>query len=143
MKYLLDTCVLSELIKKKPDSNVVMWISGLNEKDLFISVLTIGEIYKGVEKLSSGDKKSKLHKWVTHDLQERFQNRILSFDLEAASLWGQRQAQSELKGKPMPAIDGQIAATGLFNNLTVVTRNVSDMEISGVLLFNPWREYVG
>ncbi len=138
MKYLLDTCVLSELVKKFPNPNVVGWISGVNENNLFICVLTIGEIHKGVEKLPSSKKKAKLHKWVTHDLLDRFKNRVLDFDLATASLWGQLQAQSELQGTPMPAIDGQIAATGVLNNLTVVTRNTSDMEICGVSLYNPW-----
>lgn len=138
MKYLLDTCVLSELVKKTPDSKVVKWISGIDENNLFISVLTIGEIHQGVEKIPLGKKKAKLHKWVTHDLQDRFQNRILDFDLATASFWGQLQAQSELQGTPMPAIDGQIAATGIFNNLTVVTRNTSDMKVSGISLHNPW-----
>ncbi len=139
MKYLIDTCVLSELVKKSPNSEVIKWISDIDENKIFISVLTIGEIHKGVEKLPSSKKKTKLHKWVTYDLQDRFQNRILDFDLATASLWGRLQAQSELKGSPMPAIDGQIAATGVLNNLTVVTRNVSDMKISGVLLHNPWK----
>jgi predicted nucleic acid-binding protein len=77
-------------------------------------------------------------KWITHELRDRFQNRILDFDLATASLWAQLQAQSELQGTPMPAIDGQIAATVALNNLTVVTRNISDMKISGVALYNPW-----
>lgn len=138
MKYLLDTCVLSELVKKDPDPKVIKWVSNTNETNLYISVLTIGEIHKGVEKLPDGKRRSKLHKWVSHDLQGRFQNRILNFDIQVAALWGQLQAQSELKGTPMPAIDGQIAATAVFHNLTVVTRNITDMIASEVTLYNPW-----
>ncbi len=138
MTYLLDTCVLSELIKKDPNPKVINWVASINENNIYISVLTIGEIHKGVEKIPDGKRRSKLHKWVTYELQGRFQNRILNFDLQVATLWGQLQAHSELKGTPMPAIDGQIAATGVFHNLTVVTRNTSDMAVSDVSLCNPW-----
>ncbi|WP_163337096.1 type II toxin-antitoxin system VapC family toxin [Desulfopila sp. IMCC35008] len=138
MKYLLDTCVLSELIKKAPEKKVVSWISDLNEDDLYLSVLTIGEIYKGVEKLQSGAKKTELHNWVSNELRERFKGRILDFDLPTASIWGKLQGESESVGRPMSAIDGQIAATGVSNNLTIATRNISDMEVSGVSLYNPW-----
>lgn len=143
MKYLLDTCVLSELVKKEPSKKVVNWILGVDENCLFISVLSIGEIHKGIEKLPLSKKKAKLHKWVTHDLEARFVNRILDFDLITAALWGRLQAKSELQGTPMPAIDGQIAAAGVSHDLTVVTRNTSDMQASGVLLYNPWEENIG
>ncbi len=138
MKYLLDTCIISELIKKSPSSKLIKWFSTIDENQLFISVLTIGEIHKGIEKLPGSKKKNKLHKWVNHDLKERFKNRILDFDLKSATIWGKTQAHSEMQGKSMPAIDGQIAATGIRYDLTVVTRNIKDMEISGVMLFNPW-----
>ena len=138
MNYLLDTCVLSELIKKNPSSKVVKWVSKTEEAHLFISVLTIGEIHKGIEKLPESKKKEKLHKWVNYDLKERFKNRIIDFDLQTATVWGKIQAQSELSGKGMPAIDGQIVATGISCDLTVVTRNITDMEISGASLLNPW-----
>jgi len=138
MKYLLDTCVLSELIKKNPSSKVIRWISKNNESDLFISVLTIGEIHKGIEKLPESKKKEKLHQWVNADLIERFRGRIIDFDFKTATVWGKIQAHSELSGRAMPAIDGQIVATGISFDLTVATRNTSDMEISGAALFNPW-----
>lgn len=138
MNYLLDTCVLSELIKKNPSAKVVKWVSKTEETHLFISVLTIGEIHKGIEKLPESKKKEKLHKWVNYDLKERFKNRIIDFDLQTATVWGKIQAQSELSGKGMPTIDGQIVATGISYELTVVTRNITDMEISGATLLNPW-----
>lgn len=138
MNYLLDTCVISELIKKDPSSKVVKWISKTEENNLFISVLTIGEIHKGIEKLPESKKKEKLHKWVNNDLQERFKERIINFDLQTATVWGKIQAHSETLGKALPAIDGQIAATGISYDLIVVTRNTTDMEISGVSLLNPW-----
>ena len=139
MKYLLDTCVISELIKKNPSQKVVKWISKIEENNLFISVLTVGEIHKGIEKIPTSKKKEQLYKWVNYDLKERFKDRIIAFDLLTATAWGKVQAQSELVGKAMPAIDGQIAATGISYDLTVVTRNTRDMEISGVSLLNPWK----
>ncbi|MBV5305679.1 MAG: type II toxin-antitoxin system VapC family toxin [Desulfobulbaceae bacterium] len=138
MRYLLDTCVISELIKKKPNPKIVQWIAKEEENNLFMRVLTIGEIHKGIEKLPESRKKEKLHDWVRYDLEERFQDRILNFDLQAAVIWGRIQAHSELTGRAMPAIDGLIAATGLSSGLTVVTRNTTDMEMSGVTLINPW-----
>ena len=138
MKYLLDTCVISELIKTKPNSNVVNWIKKNNEQDYFLSSLTLGEIHKGIEKLSDKSRKNKLHQWVEHDLMERFKNRIIPIDFNIAKIWGQIQGRAELDGKPMPAIDSLIAATGLFYDLIVVTRNIFDMQQSQVVLLNPW-----
>ncbi len=139
MKYLLDTCVLSELIKKDPSTKVVKWVAQNNEVNLFLSVFTIGEIHKGIEKLPESRKKKKLHQWVSNDLKERFKSRIIDFDLKTATVWGRIQARSELLGKGMPAIDGLIVATGISYDLTVVTKNTQDMEISGVSLLNPWK----
>lgn len=138
MKYLLDTCVISEMTKKDPNRNVTGWISGIEESRLFLSAFSIGEIYKGIEKLPSGKRKVELGNWVSYDLTERFRNRIIDFDMCTAAAWGKIQAQSELKGSALPAIDGLIAATGISHDLTVVTRNIKDMEISGVTLLNPW-----
>ncbi len=138
MNYLLDTCVLSELIKTKPSLNVIDWISGIDERCLYISVLTIGEIHKGIEKLPESKKKENLHKWVNFDLTERFNNKILNIDLQTATIWGKVQAQSERIGRTLPSIDGLIACTGIAHDLTVATRNIKDMKASGASLVNPW-----
>lgn len=138
MNYLLDTCVISELIKKKPNPNVVKWISDIEEANLFISVLTMGELQKGIEKLSESRKKDKLLKWITHDMKKRFQNKIIDFDLHTAVIWGKIQAKSEMSGQKLPAIDSLIAATGISHDLIVVTRNITDMKSTGAELFNPW-----
>ena len=138
MNYLLDTCVISELIKKQPNPKVAKWISDVEETSLFISVLTIGELHKGIEKLPESKKKNKLHKWVTYDLKKRFENKIIDFDLQTATIWGKIQAKSELLDQTLPAIDALIAATGIAHDLIVVTRNTKDMETSGVDLLNPW-----
>ena len=139
MKYLLDTCVISELVKIRPSKKVIDWITQNNEENFYVSSLTFGEIHKGIEKLSKSIRKNTLHQWVEHDLKERFRNRILNVDLNVAMVWGKIQAKTELDGKPIPAIDGLIAATGMAHNLIVVTRNIADMEQSGVTLLNPWK----
>ena len=139
MKYLLDTCVISELTKTKPDKKVISWITNNDEANYYLCSLTFGELYKGVSKLPDSKKRKKLFLWIEHDLKERFAGKILDIDLMVARTWGEIQGASEAVGNPMPAIDSLIAATGLTHDLTVVTRNITDMQQSGVSLFNPWK----
>ena len=138
MKYLLDTCVVSELINRRPAENVVSWFQNCDEEDLYVGVLTFGELEKGIEKAPDISRKRKSQMWIEHDLKERFKNKIIDVDLEVATVWGRIQGQSELQGKPMPAIDGLIAVSGLVHDCIVVTRNISDMQSSGAVLVNPW-----
>ncbi len=138
MNYLLDTCLISELAKSKPNEKVVDWVLSENETSFYISVLTFGELHKGVEKLPESKKKEELRIWIEDELKNRFQSRIISIDMRVSILWGKIQCFAEKNGKPMPAIDSLIAATGIAYDLTVVTRNVADMEQSGVKLHNPW-----
>lgn len=138
MKFLLDTCIISEIIRPTPSGKVVKWIKGQDENSLFISVLTIGELHKGIEKLPESKRKEDLHNWVEDDLKERFLNRIINIDIYVAMQWGKIQGIVEKAEKPMPAIDSLIAATGIAHHLTVVTRNTADMKESGVTLLNPW-----
>ena len=138
MKYLLDTCVISEVIKQKPNKKVILWLQKQEEENLYLSVLTFGEIEKGIEKSVSEDRKKRLRLWVEEDLKLRFGGRILPIDMQVASRWGEVQGKSEITGKSLPTIDGLIAVTGLVNNCVVVTRNISDMQQSSVELFNPW-----
>jgi toxin FitB len=140
MNYLLDTCLISELAKSKPDEKVVDWVLSENETSFYVSVLTFGELHKGVEKLPESKKKEELQVWIEDELKNRFQNRIIGIDMRVSILWGKIQCFAEKKGKPMPAIDSLIAATGIAYELTIVTRNVTDMEQSGVKLLNPWLE---
>ena len=140
MKYLLDTCVVAELIKPAPDKAVVRWLQSQDERNLYLSVLTIGEISKGIEKVADVQRKKKLHLWLIDDLGSRFNGKVLPVDEQVAVTWGQVQGRAEGHGKTMPAIDGLIAATGLVFDMIVVTRNISDMEESGVALLNPWVE---
>jgi len=138
VKYLLDTCVISELAKRSPNKKVISWATRNNEADFYLSTLTFGELHKGISKLPSSKRKTSLHLWVDEDLKERFKNRIIDINLKVAQVWGKIQGKSETKGRPMPAIDGLIAATGLVYDLVVVTRNISDMTESEVSLLNPW-----
>jgi len=140
MNYLLDTCLISELAKSKPDQKVVDWILSENETSFYISVLTFGELHKGVEKLPESKKKEELRIWIADELKNRFQNRVIGIDMRVSILWGKIQCFAEKNGKSMPVIDSLIAATGIAYDLTVVTRNVTDMEQSGVKLFIPWSE---
>ena len=138
MKYLLDTCVISEVIKPKADQNVISWIKNQDEESLYLSVLTFGEIEKGIEKSPDEVRKKKLQLWVEEDLKKRFEGRVVPIDIDVSVKWGAIQGKAELQGKPMPAIDGLIAVSGLVHNCIVVTRNVSDMEQSTAELLNPW-----
>jgi len=140
VKYLLDTCVISEAIKPKPNKKVVAWLKKQEEENLYLSVLTFGEIEKGIEKSADGRRKNKLRLWVEGDLKQRFEGRILPISLQVASKWGEIQGKSETVGKPLPSIDGLIAVTALVNNCIVVTRNISDMQQSSVELHNPWSD---
>jgi len=138
MRYLLDTCVISELAKPKPNEKVVSWVTQNDEENFYLSTLTFGELHKGISRLSPSKRKENLLQWVEHDLKDRFKTRIIDITLKVAKQWGETQGISESQGRPMPAIDGLIAATGLTHDLTVVTRNIADMQQSGVSLLNPW-----
>lgn len=138
MKYLLDTCLISELVKKEPSAAVLRWLDEQDEQRLFISVLVLGELNKGVAKLAAGDRKQALLSWVEHDLAERFEGRIVGLDLETAILWGRMQGEAEKAGEKLPVMDSLIAATAMRNGFTVVTRNVRDMQRCGAPVLNPW-----
>ncbi len=138
MRFLLDTCAVSELVKPAPVAGVLEWFAQQDELSLCLSPLSLGELKRGIEKLAAGKRKTFLQKWLTENVILRFGDRVLPVTAEIGERWGELQAKLEKKGKPMPVIDGLIAATALHHRLTVVTRNIKDMEASGVTLFNPW-----
>ena len=138
MSYLIDTFCISELVKKKPNPNVVKWFSDHDELSMFLSVITFGELRKGIEKLPDSSKKKELNRWVKEDLKHRFKNRILSINLEEVNKWGEILAIAEKSGNPLPAIDSLIAATAQVHDLSVVTRNTQYLEGSEVEVINPW-----
>jgi len=138
MSFLIDTCCISELTKKQPDLNVKTWFSSYDETEMYVSVITFGELIKGIDKLSTSKKKATLVNWINNDLKQRFRNRILDVAMAEVKKWSEIQAFSETMDTPLSAIDGLIAATALVHDLSVVTRNVSDMIPSGVDIINPW-----
>lgn len=138
MKYLLDTCVISELVTPHPNENVLKWLQEREENDLFLSVLTIGEIHKGIARLPDSKKKKSLSKWVEDDLKKRFAGRVLDITEDIAIQWGEILGKSEKRGKSIPVIDCLIAASAIEEDMTVVTRNIKDMENTGAKLINPW-----
>jgi len=138
MKYLLDTCVISELVAKQPHPGVVAWVDGLDEERLFVSAITIGEIKKGIEKLPESSRRSQLGEWLEASLLIRFQDRVLPVDTQVMLVWGCLAAELERQGRRMPAMDSLIAATALQGELHLVTRNENDFAQSGVLVINPW-----
>ena len=138
MNYLLDTCMISELARPAPDARVLKWIESTEESALYLSVLTIGELEKGIARLPSSARRRKIEHWVRGDLADRFAGRVLAVDTAVAEKWGQISGASEARGKPLPVIDALIAATGLVHGLVVATRNVSDLERCGAPCLNPW-----
>lgn len=138
MNYLIDTCCISELVSKKPSSNVLNWFEEHDEFNMVLSVITLGELRKGIEKLPESKKKRALNAWINEDLLSRFKNRILNISQAEVNRWGEVLAEAENAGNPVPAIDALIASTALVHNLSVVTRNTKDMEPTGVELINPW-----
>ena len=138
MSYLIDTCCISELVKKTPNPNVVKWFADQDELSMYLSVITFGELRKGIEKLPDSKKKKELNRWVNEDLSRRFKNRVLNITIEEVNKWAEILAAAEKDGKPLPAIDSLIAATAQVYDLSVVTRNTKDMKGSGVEVINPW-----
>lgn len=135
--FLLDTNVVSELVRPRPHPGVVRWIATTNESLLHLSVLTLGEIRKGIASRPDVGRRAKLESWL-HDLVLRFSSRILPIDLAIADRWGRLSGHSKTEGVTLPVIDGLLAATALHNNLVLVTRNVTDIGITGVETFDPW-----
>ncbi len=135
MSYLIDTHVLSELRRKKPDAQVVNWMQARPRQSLFLSILTLGEIRKGIERVEDALKKQLLNDWLEVELPNYFLGRLLDINAQVADRWGRLLANA---GRPIPAIDGLLAATALQNDLTLVTRNLKDFDGLGVRLLNPW-----
>ena len=140
MSWLLDTCALSEYAKKSPAPEVIAWLDEQDETSLFISVITLGEIEKGILKLRKADprRSQKLTAWLGK-VEQRFAGRILPLDAAALHVWAQIAAQAELAGQPLPVMDGLLMATAQCHGLTVVTRNVQDF-MPYPQVFNPWAQ---
>ncbi|HKV23040.1 MAG TPA: type II toxin-antitoxin system VapC family toxin [Candidatus Acidoferrum sp.] len=140
MNLLLDTNVISEWSKPRPNSGVIRWLAEQDEDRIFMSVVTMAELRHGLERLPKGGRQEQLRVWIEEDLRERFEGRILSIDESIAGAWGKIMAASERSGRRMNVMDGFIAATAAHWKLTLVTRNVTDFAIAGCEVLSPWTE---
>ena len=136
--FLLDTNVVSELVRPRPDPRVAQWLDSTDEELLFLSVLTLGEIRKGITTLTDRARKTRLEAWLSGNLLARFEGRILPIDHAIADRWGQITGSLAAQGSPLAVIDGLLAATALHHNLTFVTRNTPDVARTRVAVFDPW-----
>jgi predicted nucleic acid-binding protein len=137
--FLLDTNCISEVVSPRPERRVLEWMDATDESLLHLSVLTMGEIRKGVAGLFSGKRRSQLESWLGVDLPARFAGRILSIDRAVADRWGLISAEAKRKGRTLASIDALLAATALHFELTLVTRNAGDFAPTHVSLLNPWQ----
>ena len=134
--YLIDTNVMSELRRREPEPRVVRWFEQRPARQLFLSVLTLGEIRRGVERLDEGERQQALRAWLEQELPAFFSGRLLPIDEAVAQSWGRLMAEM---GRPLPAIDSLLAATALEHNLVLVTRNLKDLADLPVAVANPWQ----
>jgi predicted nucleic acid-binding protein len=138
--FLLDTNIISELVKPKPEANVTEWVENTDESLLYLSVLTLGEIRRGIAALPQSRRRATLEAWLDKDLRARFEDRILGIDQEVADRWGFLTAAARNSGIVLPVIDGLLAATALEHNLTLVTRDTGQIPSMGIAVFNPWKK---
>lgn len=139
MNYLLDTNVLSEVQRPRPDAQVLAWLDRVDEDRTYLSVISVGEIAHGVGQLEDGRRKSALRAWLEVDLPARFNNRLLPVDRETAVVWGGLMAEARRAGRGLPVMDGWIAASASRHGLTLVTRNSRDFAGIALNLLDPWK----
>jgi len=137
--YLLDTNIVSEYSRvSPPDARVRQWVDAQDEDALYLSVLTLGEIRKGITLLPAGKKRTQLEQWLQADMAARFANRLLPINTDIAEIWGTMAAEAQLNGIALAIVDGLIAATAKHHQVTLVTRNVRDFRMWGIAVVNPW-----
>ena len=139
MSYLLDTNAVSEWVKPRPDPGIAAWLDEVDEDRTYLSVITLGELRKGVDRLADGRRRDRLDRWLTGDLPDRFSGRLLPVDAVVADEWGQLLARAECAGSAVGSPDALIAATAKVHGLQVVTRNVRDFRATGVDVISPWQ----
>ncbi|MEQ1803213.1 MAG: type II toxin-antitoxin system VapC family toxin [Gammaproteobacteria bacterium] len=135
MSYLLDTNVVSELVRPKPAGAVLRWLEQAPYQALHLSVLTSGELRHGIERLPAGARKERMRSWLERDVPAWFGERLLPVDSQVADRWGRLAAESR---RPLPTVDSLLAATALHHGLRLVTRNVTDFQFAGLTVINPW-----
>jgi len=138
VSFLLDTDVVSEWVKPRPDPGVVAWLAEVDEDRVFLSVVTLAELRYGIARMTEGGRRKRLDEWLRSELPLRFEGRVLSIDAAVADAWGQLVARREAQGTPIGAMDAFIAAVARTHDLTLVTRNSADFESSVQAIINPW-----
>ncbi len=138
MSFLLDTNVVSEWMKPRPNAGVVAWLAEVDEDRTFLSVITLTELRYGVERMAAGKRKTRLNEWLEEELPLRFEGRLLAIDAAVADACGRMVARSEGMGRRIEAMDAFLAATAEVHRLAVVTRNAADFQFLVKSVFNPW-----
>ncbi len=138
MAYLLDTCTISEMVSVKPNAKVLNWFESQSEKILYLSIITIGEIEKGIYQLPQSKKRLRLETWLFDELVRSFQNRLVGIDRKLMTTWAKMIAELKTKGMIRQSFDSLIEATALQHQLILVTRNVKNFQNSQVTILNPW-----
>ena len=138
MNYLLDTYAVSDWMKPRPDPGLIEWLDSVDEDRTYLSVITLGELRRGVERLPDSARRERLAQWLTDELLDRFAGRVLGVDEVVAQAWGRLSARIEKLGRPVDPIDGLLAATAESHRMGLVTRNVKDFQNTGVPLICPW-----
>ncbi len=136
---LLDTNVLSEVTKPRPNEDVLTWLHELDEDRTFISIVSIAEIRRGVALMDKGRKQEALDKWLTDDLPQRFEKRIIPVEGLVARAWGDLMALAKRSGRGLASMDGMIAATAVAHHFSLATRNTKDFEGLGINIIDPWK----
>ncbi|MCM2256038.1 MAG: type II toxin-antitoxin system VapC family toxin [Vicinamibacteria bacterium] len=136
MSYLLDTNVISELVRPRPSRSVQRWVQAIPDTALHLSVLSLGEIRRGVEGVTDAARRERLRVWLEQDLPDWFEGRLLPVDAAVADRWGRLVAEA---GRPLAAVDSLLAATALHHGLRLVTRNTNDFRFEGLDVIDPWR----
>ena len=139
MAFLLDTNVVSETIRPRPQQLVLGWLAAQNPSDLFLAAQTIGELVRGARKVRERERRERFERWIEQDLARQFDGRVLPFDGRSAAIWGRLMGDGDREGRRPAAADAQIAAVAIRHELTLVTRNVRDFARLDVRLLNPWR----
>lgn len=140
MPFLLDTNIISETVRPKPDQRVIYWLQRQFPEELFLCAMTIGELMRGACKVKETPRRDKLTQWIKEDLGQQFEGRVLPFDAASAKIWGELMGNGDRTGVPPSAFDAQIAAVAIERGLVLVTRNISDFERFDLELLNPWND---